>query len=61
MFCFENIDSINEDAENVFEDVTDEFSQISSIMKKFEEWRIYDFESYKDTYVSLCLPKVSFS
>lgn len=42
----------------MFDDVNEEFSQISSILRKFEEWRNYDFDSYKDTYVSLCLPKI---
>lgn len=42
----------------VFEDVSDEYSQISMILDRFEEWRKNDFDTYKDTYFSLCLPKV---
>lgn len=42
----------------LFDDVTEEFSQISLILEKCEEWRKNDFNSYKETYFSLCLPKV---
>lgn len=44
----------------VFDDVSDDFSKISSILDKFEEWRKNDFTTYKDTYFSICLPKVSY-
>lgn len=43
----------------VFEDVTEEFSDLSKILQHFEDWRNSDIESYKDTYFSLCLPKVN--
>lgn len=42
----------------VFDDVSDDFSRISSILDKFEDWRKNDFTTYKDTYFSICLPKV---
>ena len=42
----------------LFDDTTEEFSQISSILTKFEEWRRNDFTAYKDTYFNLCLPKI---
>lgn len=42
----------------VFEDVTEEFSDLSTILQHFEDWRNRDIASYKDTYFSLCLPKV---
>lgn len=43
----------------IFEDVTEDFSDLSTILQHFESWRNRDIGSYKDTYFSLCLPKVS--
>lgn len=43
----------------VFEDVSEGFDQISSILNKFEEWRNSDLTTYKDTFFSICLPKVT--
>lgn len=51
-------EQINAEATLIFEDVTDEFSELSSVLKHFEDWRHRDMNSYKDTYFSLCLPKV---
>lgn len=51
-------EQINAEVTLVFEDVTDEFSDLASILKHFEDWRHRDMSSYKDTYFSLCLPKV---
>lgn len=45
----------------VFEDVSEEFSELEAILTHFEEWRERDMNSYKDSYFSLCLPKVSIS
>lgn len=42
----------------VFDDVADDFSKISSILDRFEEWRRTDYSAYSDTYFSLCLPKI---
>lgn len=42
----------------MFEDVTEEFSDMSAVLQHFESWRNRDMGSYKDTYFSLCLPKV---
>lgn len=41
------------------DDVTDEFSKIEIILTKFYAWRKTDMPSYKDAFVSICLPKVS--
>lgn len=53
-------EQINAEANLIFEDVTDEFSDLALILKHFENWRHRDMSSYKDTYFSLCLPKVRF-
>lgn len=42
------------------DDVTDEFSKIEIILTKFYAWRKTDMASYKDAFVSLCLPKVKY-
>lgn len=52
-------DNVALEVNAVFDDVSDEYSQMSSILDKFEEWRKNDMDTYKDTYFSLCLPKVS--
>jgi GC-rich sequence DNA-binding factor len=49
---------INTESEQMFEDASEEFSQIPDILSKFENWKQMEFETYKDAYVSLCLPKV---
>ncbi|CAB3370827.1 Hypothetical predicted protein [Cloeon dipterum] len=52
------IEQVKNEAENVFEDVEEEFHQLDLIMKHFEEWKTYDFDSYKEAYVNLSLPKI---
>lgn len=52
-------EQINAEATPIFEDATEDFSDLGTILKHFEEWRNRDLNSYKDTYFSLCLPKVS--
>ncbi|XP_065355283.1 PAX3- and PAX7-binding protein 1 isoform X1 [Calliphora vicina] len=42
----------------IMNDVTDEFSKIDIILTKFYAWRKTDMPSYKDAFVSLCLPKI---
>lgn len=51
-------DAIESDAHLVFEDVVDEFCTVKSVLKHFERWRVKDWESYTEAYVSLCIPKV---
>lgn len=53
-------EQISAEATLIFEDVTEEFSNLSTILQHFESWRNRDIRSYKDTYFSLCLPKVDF-
>ncbi|KAM7362584.1 PAX3- and PAX7-binding protein 1 [Cochliomyia hominivorax] len=42
----------------IMDDVTDEFSKIEIILTKFYAWRKTDMASYKDAFISLCLPKI---
>jgi len=41
----------------VFDDVHEDFGTIEGILARFEEWRDSDFDSYKESYAFLCLPK----
>ncbi|XP_037038522.1 PAX3- and PAX7-binding protein 1 isoform X2 [Bradysia coprophila] len=52
------LEQISSEVTVLFDDVTEEFSQIASILKRCEEWRRNDLDAYKDTYFSLCLPKI---
>lgn len=49
---------IENEAKEVLEDVTDDYSSIANILIKFEHWREYDVDSYNEAYATLCLPKV---
>ncbi|XP_065565656.1 PAX3- and PAX7-binding protein 1-like isoform X2 [Artemia franciscana] len=42
----------------LFEDVTEEFSTVEGLKQNFENWRRTHLDSYRDAYVSMCLPKV---
>lgn len=57
--CCNFVEQIDAEAAIIFDDVTDEFSQISLILKRFEAWRKHDRSTYTNTYFSLCLPKVN--
>lgn len=46
------------EAQEVFEDVVDDYSSIASILIKFEQWREADLVAYTEAYATLCLPKV---
>lgn len=39
--------------------MTEEFCELEAILSHFEAWRERDMSSYRDSYFSLCLPKVS--
>lgn len=53
-------EQISAEAILIFEDASEEFSELAAVLIHFEEWRNRDITSYKDTYFSLwqCLPKV---
>ncbi|XP_032235369.2 PAX3- and PAX7-binding protein 1 isoform X2 [Nematostella vectensis] len=46
------------DSRTIFEDVVDEFSCISAIRARFEEWKQLRGDSYRNAYIGLCLPKL---
>lgn len=50
--------AIFEQVDEIFEDVIDEFGTVQGVKSNFERWKNEQLTSYKDAYVSLCLPKV---
>lgn len=53
-----NLDLLDVEAEDLFENASDEYCKIENVLSKFEVWRITDMESYREAFVSLCLPKI---
>ncbi|XP_039964546.1 PAX3- and PAX7-binding protein 1 isoform X1 [Bactrocera tryoni] len=53
-----NLEQIQKESEAIFNDVNDDFYKVELILMKFYAWRKTDIESYKDAFVSICLPKV---
>ncbi|KAJ8361459.1 hypothetical protein SKAU_G00179840 [Synaphobranchus kaupii] len=51
-------DEIMREAENIFADVHEDFSDVKNILSKFDEWRVSFAESYDNAYIGLCLPKL---
>ena len=51
-------DKVLDQSQEVFSDVIDDFSKLSSIMEHFEGWKFNFSSSYEQAYISLCLPKV---
>lgn len=45
-------------SKEVFSDVVDDFSKLSSIKELFEGWKFNFSSSYEQAYISLCVPKV---
>lgn len=45
-------------AEDIFSDVHGDFSDISKILSRFDEWRRSFPDSYNNAYIGLCLPKL---
>ncbi|XP_065906470.1 PAX3- and PAX7-binding protein 1-like isoform X2 [Dysidea avara] len=46
------------EADNLFEDVVDEYASLSIIKSHLEKWKFQHSQSYQQAYVSLCLPKL---
>ncbi|GAB1610930.1 PAX3- and PAX7-binding protein 1-like [Argonauta hians] len=44
--------------EKLFEDVEDDFCDVTNIKTLFEEWKTNNSESYHEAYIGLCLPKL---
>lgn len=49
---------IKSDADLIFNDVSEEFCDLSLVLENFAEWKRTDIEAYKDAYINLCLPKI---
>lgn len=54
----EQLQEVLEDSRVVFDDTTDEFCDIRSVLRRFNEWKRNDIVAYKDAYVSVCVPKI---
>uniref|UniRef100_A0A0P6K0Q7 Putative transcriptional regulator binding to the gc-rich sequence n=1 Tax=Aedes aegypti TaxID=7159 RepID=A0A0P6K0Q7_AEDAE len=46
------------EARQIFIDAGEEYCEVDEILDRFQNWRAAEMDSYKDAYVSLCLPKV---
>nr|XP_022914442.1 PAX3- and PAX7-binding protein 1 [Onthophagus taurus] len=51
-------EQIEVEAQTVFDDVVEDFSSVSNILIKFEQWRETDVSAYTEAYATVCLPKV---
>lgn len=51
-------EEIDEETEDIFSDVVDDFSTVKGILSKLETWKATDIEAYSDAYVSMCIPKM---
>ncbi|ERL92824.1 hypothetical protein D910_10132, partial [Dendroctonus ponderosae] len=49
---------IEQELQEIFEDVVEDYSSIVNILIRFEHWRSKDSAAYNEAYASLCLPKV---
>ncbi|KAK3743871.1 hypothetical protein QZH41_016474 [Actinostola sp. cb2023] len=49
---------IIQQSKDLFEDVVDNFSSIKVVKQQFEKWKRQCGDSYKNAYISLCLPKL---
>lgn len=49
---------IEKESRELLLDVEDDFSSIKNILKKLQDWKNTDFESYTEAYVPLCIPKI---
>jgi GC-rich sequence DNA-binding factor len=42
----------------LFEDVVDDFHELTYIKQQFQKWKVLQNESYTEAYIALCLPKL---
>lgn len=49
---------IEQETQEVFDDVIEEYSTVTNILIKFEQWRETDLAAYTEAYATLCLPRV---
>ncbi|CAF0931126.1 unnamed protein product [Rotaria sordida] len=57
LFLTQKQEIINE-AEHLFDDVSDEYSQYKNIKIIFEQWKYQQNETYTDAFIEICLPKL---
>jgi GC-rich sequence DNA-binding factor len=55
---YEEREKIEEDSKQLFADVLEDYSSLKFVAKNLEEWRNKSYSSYKDAYVSHCLPRL---
>ena len=51
-------DQIRTSVRELFEDVVDEFHELTYIKQQFQKWKQRQNESYTEAYIALCLPKL---
>lgn len=51
-------DLLLQTADQIFSDAAEEYSQLSLVKKRFEEWKKEYSSSYRDAYMSLSLPSI---
>ncbi|XP_060072979.1 PAX3- and PAX7-binding protein 1-like isoform X2 [Ylistrum balloti] len=49
---------IDTGVERLFEDVEDDFKEVSCVRERFESWKEEYGETYSEAYIGLCLPKL---
>ena len=54
----EKYNSIVDRSESVMTDVRNEYSEITFVKQQFEKWKLQQSESYKNAYITQCLPLV---
>lgn len=54
----ETRDSLLQCADKVFSDASEEYSQLSSVMARFERWKQDYSSTYRDAYMSLSVPSI---
>jgi GC-rich sequence DNA-binding factor len=55
----EQLEQIKSEAMMIFEDVDEDYCDLSFVLRRFEEWKKKDLNAYKEAYVNLCLPKIA--
>lgn len=54
----DTLDNVAKDAEMLMDDAADDFSQVHAILSKFEMWKEKYPDTYTETYIHLCIPKI---
>lgn len=56
---FDNeIDTITQTKQSLFEDVVEEFASPESVKENFERWKFTYGDTYREAYIGLCMPKL---